>query len=50
MCRIVMVWDGTLELSAKPSKLVPLIDLSAIPVAAPGSDADLIGRGEMRDR
>ena len=32
-----------------PKKFV-LIDLNSIPVAAPGSDADLIARGEMRDR
>lgn len=29
---------------------VPLIDVSAFPEAPPGSDADLIARGEMRDR
>ncbi len=28
---------------------IPLIDLHAIPVAATGSDADLIARGEMPD-
>ncbi|MGF7146742.1 hypothetical protein FHS96_000351 [Sphingomonas zeicaulis] len=31
-------------------KPVHLIDLAAIPVAAPGSDADRIAKGETRDR
>ena len=31
-----------------PPPLMPIIDLAAIPEAPPGSDADRIGRGEIR--